>query len=412
MIVVGGTYVEFTDVPGSRTVAGSGLRAAGAIAATGEVELVSAVDDSMSDEASVVATGLGVALRPVRRDQPVAFNYFTPISSPSIDGPAATYDGVLEADAETLLCFGMIEHGPRRLRGRTCVIDPQRPRDLAGLSLDGIEADRIGLVCNRSEIRAIGGSDDLLMSARAASTRLDAQAVVVKRGALGCSVLINNSLVDVGPHPTERVWPIGSGDVFASAFSYAWGNGADAVDAARIGSAAASWWCGSRNPTVPKSVLDGRGEEVPGIGPAVDLVDHPVVYLAAPFFCLSQRWLVETSREALRGLGAEVFSPFHDVGDGGDEVAAADLDGLRTCGSVLALVDGFDGGTLYECGWAHRAEIPVVAFGADDQAEGAKMLVGSGAELHSDFSSSVYRAVWAAMGVNLVGRRVSGFEFQ
>jgi hypothetical protein len=29
-------------------------------------------------------------------------------------------------------------------------------------------------------------------------------------------------------------------------------------------------------------------------------------------------------------LGAEVFSPLHDVGPGGDEVARRDLDGLRS----------------------------------------------------------------------------------
>ena len=128
---------------------------------------------------------------------------------------------------------------------------------------------------------------------------------------------------------------------------------------------------------------------------------EPRVYLAGPFFDLPQRWLVEFAKRSLVGLGAEVFSPLHDVGTGGDEVAAADLEGLSGCGAVLALVDGWDAGTVFECGWASRAGIPVIAFAADPSSEEAKMLVGDGAEMHSDLSSAVYRSIWAAAGMEL-----------
>jgi nucleoside 2-deoxyribosyltransferase len=87
-----------------------------------------------------------------------------------------------------------------------------------------------------------------------------------------------------------------------------------------------------------------------------------MVYLAGPFFSLAERWLVETSRAVLAGLGASVFSPLHDVGVGGDEVAAPDLDGLRRADAVFALLDGWDPGTVYEVGWAHREDLPVVGF--------------------------------------------------
>ncbi len=131
-----------------------------------------------------------------------------------------------------------------------------------------------------------------------------------------------------------------------------------------------------------------------------------MVYLAAPFFSLSERWLVETSRAVLAGLGAAVFSPLHDVGVGGDEVAGPDLDGLRRADAVFALLDGWDPGTVYEVGWAHREDLPVVGFLNTPAHEGTKMLVGAGAELHDDLSSALYRAVWAAQGHLLDAGRI------
>jgi hypothetical protein len=400
VIVVGGTYIEVTDYPLLRTVAGSGLRAAGALSETGGVRLLSAVDVPLADEARSIAAGLGIKYQTVERDQTVAFRYFTPLSSPVIDGPGAVYRESIVAQDDTILVFGMIERGEWSAEGRTVVLDPQRPRDLTGVSRDGISADRLALVCNRAEVRAIGGSDDLTTAARAAGASVDAEVVVVKRGAVGCTVVHGDRVDHIGPHPTRTVWPIGSGDVFAAGFAHAWANGADPAEAARVGSSAGAWWCGNRSPTVPLSLLNGDLATLQAVPPAIDLVDAPRVYLAGPFFCLGQQWLIETAREALRGLGASVFSPLHDVGPGGDEVAAKDLDGL--------LIDGYDAGTIYECGWARKARIPVVAHGANATAEGAKTLVGDGVEIHADFTSAVYRSVWAAMGARIDGARVPG----
>lgn len=408
MIVVGGTYVETTDYPAYRTVAGSGVRAAGAVAEENPVTLYSAVDADLADEAASMAASLNVPYETVERDQEVGFRYFTPLSSPAIDGPSAVLRAPITVTDDTVLLFGMIERGSYEVTGNRVVLDPQRPRDLTGVTRDGINTDYLALVCNRAEIRAIGGSDDLTEAARTAAASVQAEVVVVKRGAVGCTVIYGDIVEHVGPHPTRTVWPIGSGDVFAAGFADAWGRGADPVEAARIGSAAASWWCGTRSPTVPRDILSGNLANVEGLAPAIDLVDNPKVYVAGPFFCLAERWLIETARDALLGLGADVFSPWHDVGAGGDEVAAKDLAGLLDATAVLALIDGYDSGTIYECGWASHAGIPVVAHGANAEAEGAKMLVGDGAEIHADFTSAVYRSIWAAMGAPVIGERVPG----
>jgi nucleoside 2-deoxyribosyltransferase len=120
------------------------------------------------------------------------------------------------------------------------------------------------------------------------------------------------------------------------------------------------------------------------------------IYLAAPFFTLAQRWMVEEARRCLLSLGAGVFSPIHDVGSHGDAeyIAKRDLDGLEQCSVVLALLDGEDAGTLFEVGHAHRHGIPVVALAESPRPESLTMLQGTGCTIVSDFSTAIYEAIW------------------
>lgn len=64
-------------------------------------------------------------------------------------------------------------------------------------------------------------------------------------------------------------------------------------------------------------------------------------------------------------------------------------------------------GTLYEVGWAHNKGTAVVGFLQAPGHEGSKMLVGTGAELHQDLSSALYRSVWAGQGHPLTPGRVT-----
>lgn len=413
MIVVGGTYEEHVVVPSHQIVAGSGLRAAAAISGAAPTRLCTALDDRSSTAAESSLATLGIDAIVVERDEPVAFRYFTPVSPPSIDGPAATYAPGITADDDTVLAFGMVETGHRDIRARRAIVDPQRPRDLRVFDLEGIHVDELAVVLNSREARALTGANvELDNAAQQILRNTKAEVVVVKDSGRGCRVLQRgwDATERVGPYPTRSVWPLGSGDVFAAGFTYAWGTGADAVEAARIASRCAAFWCGTRRSRLPAALLDGAP-----LGTVLDTASTeltppaaaPVVYLAAPFFNLAERWLVETSRAVLAGLGATVFSPLHDVGVGGDEVAGPDLEGLREADAVFALLDGWDPGTVYEVGWAHRADLSVVGFLNTPAHEGTKMLVGAGAELHDDLSSALYRAVWAAQGHPVDAGRIS-----
>lgn len=394
MIVVGGTYLEHCETPHERTLRGSGLRAAAALRSVEpDVRLVTAIDERTHEEAEFVFGGFGLEAEVVRRTEPVSFRYFTPISPPVIGGRLSRFDE-LEATDEAALVFGMIEGQPT-VSAQTLVYDPQQPLDLAALNLERFSYGRLAIVANAGETRALGHNEHVPTAARNLLGSSGAEVVVTKRAARGALVTTVDGQLEVGLYPTPSVWPIGSGDVFAAGFASAWIRGAAPANAARIGSLAASCWCGTRSLDIPQELFEGNST-------AIYLKPAPArIYLGGPFFNLGQRWLVELVREALRSLGGEVFSPLHDVGSGAEEVAKADLDGLNSCGSMLALLDDDDPGTLFEAGWATSHGIPIVGYAERPNPEASKMLLGTGAELHDDLSSAVYRSIWAAMGMPL-----------
>lgn len=409
MIVVGGTYDEIVVVPDSEELMGSGMRAAAALAGRGEgaALLYTAVDEGLEEEAELVAGALGFATRIVGRDERVGFRYVTPISTPAINGPNSRLRAPIQVDAadETVLAFGMVEDagGQVSIDAGILVFDPQRPRDAEPLDMSKYKADRAFVVANSFEMQKLGNDKD---HREAAANLLQStpslEGAITKRGASGClaSYRVGSEIEHtlVGAHPTSRVWPIGSGDTFSAGVAHALDAGASLVEAARVGSAAAAHWCSTRDPAIPLSILSGDFGGLPApISPTGGRV-----YLAGPFFTVAERWLIETVRDQLYSLGVDVWSPVHEVGHGGLEVAKADLQGLRKCDAVLALLDHEDPGTVFEVGWAARENYPIVGFASVLDEDGAKMMAGTTVELHRDLSTACYRAAWAVMGLRPV----------
>jgi bifunctional ADP-heptose synthase (sugar kinase/adenylyltransferase) len=95
--------------------------------------------------------------------------------------------------------------------------------------------------------------------------------VAFTHGERGCELLLRGRTVRVGAYRTREVEPTGAGDVFAAGFFLALGRGEDAVDAARLGAAAAS------------VVVEGRaGDELHRVREAVARAAHVPVDPARP----------------------------------------------------------------------------------------------------------------------------------
>ncbi len=394
MIVAGGCYLEVCAVPRWRRLFGSGGRAAASVGrlSPGTELHTYAHRGWVSDvRSSMHAFGVGATVQPI--DERISFSYFHPLSPALLEPAVPAAQPALTVSGDVVLRFGFVE-GDAVVSARRAVHDPQTGHAASPFRANGSRVERLAVVLNQGEAEAATGAagDDVGAALLAAH---DAEVVVVKRGCEGARVFRAGGVpADIPAYRSERVFKIGSGDVFSAAFAHHWGErGLGAVDAADLASRSVAHF------------IDYHALPLP---PAAELASQPalpagrrpgLIYLAGPFFDLAQRWLVEEALERLQALGAPVFSPLHDVGTGrpAQETAAADLEGLDRCAALLALLDGADPGTLFEVGYARARGKPVVVLAERLDDPNLTMLVGTGCRVARDLTSALYQAAWAAM---------------
>jgi nucleoside 2-deoxyribosyltransferase len=390
MIIAGGSYLEICLHPEWRRLFGSGLRAAAAVAGLSPRTVLHTYGftDWTNDIAhSAEAFGARAAVRPI--GEAISFSYVHPLSASRLYPRAPRGHTPLEADGDVVLRFGFVE-GDAVVRADCAVYDPQTGTGSEPFEANGSRAAHVAVVLNEEEAAEESGRID-------AGRLMDfhgAEVIVVKRGPRGATVYTTlGASADLPAYRSAKVFKIGSGDVFSAAFAHYWGEKRlDPAVAGDLASRSVANFVDGH--TLPLAAASSSGPEIPVDGSRL----RGRIYLAGPFFDLAQRWLVEEAYRTLLALGADVFSPLHEVGTGlpRAELAAADLAGLRGCSSVLALLDGMDPGTIYEVGYARALGLPVVALAERTDAESLTMIAGSDCEIVDDFTSAVYRAIWAA----------------
>jgi nucleoside 2-deoxyribosyltransferase len=128
---------------------------------------------------------------------------------------------------------------------------------------------------------------------------------------------------------------------------------------------------------------------------------EPTIYLAAPFFDIGEFWLMEEVRDILIEEGADVISPYHDIGRAEDfddptEMAEEDIEAIEDADGVLALIDKCDPGTNFELGYARKSDKPAVAYKHEPKRSHTSMLEGAGCPVYSDLSTAIFKIMWAS----------------
>ena len=391
--VVGGVYAERCVEPFWDDVYGSGGRAAAAIsAAVPDVRLVTYHAATLKDGFASLAAAYGVGFEGPSVPEGVTFDYMHSLADPRITPrpDAILRYAPLDVADEVVLRFGMLE-GTAKVKARRAIYDPQSAFDPRPFAENGSEADSLALILNRLEGRRLTGATEPGRIVDALLDQGEAEVVVLKLGGHGALIGSESSRDLVPAYKSASVWKLGSGDVFSAAFSLFWGIQELApAEAADLASRATSYYCGTRAlPILPADEL--RLLRLAPVRPAAGRI-----YLAAPFFNLAERWIVEEVRTQLRLMGVDVFSPLHDVGVGpAEQVTAMDLKGLDNCQAVLAILNGGDAGTIFEVGYAVARGLPVVALAQNMRPEDMKMPMGSGCLVVEDVVSAIYHAVWS-----------------
>jgi nucleoside 2-deoxyribosyltransferase len=86
------------------------------------------------------------------------------------------------------------------------------------------------------------------------------------------------------------------------------------------------------------------------------------IYLAAGWFSEEQEQARLEVLSVLKTLVCDFYSP-KDHGEGvTDEVFQKNLDYVSTADYIVASTEGKDMGTLFECGYAFRANVPIIYY--------------------------------------------------
>lgn len=393
--VAGGTYLEKCLFPEWHELYGSGLRAALAANSLG-AQVAFHTYISKDNEATLFSrAGLAsVELLSLPTPVTVKFEYVHGLSTPHIWPVPLPQNEPLKIEDEAILRFGFME-GDAIVSGERVVYDPQNPFQPIAFSKNGSIAQQLAIVCNRAEGRILTGEPQPEKMAAVLREREKCAVAVIKCGSHGCVVADESGVKHVPSYKTDFVWPIGSGDVFASVFAFHWAlNKQAAVEAATLASRATAFYC-------ERMSLDFYGKAFENFKPEPFHTransKPPFVYLAGPFFSMSQNWLIEEAYRALEGQGLRVFSPLHHVGRGSAaEVYGKDIEGLEKSDIVFACVDGLDSGTIFEIGYAVAKGKLAVAFVQNERPEDLKMLEGARCLLEKDFVTSIYKTYWLA----------------
>jgi nucleoside 2-deoxyribosyltransferase len=323
----------------------------------------------------------------------IGFYYNHPLACPIIQGRSED-NYSLKLSGRCVIGFGMLE-AVTQIDGEWVVYDPQSPRHPSSFRGQAGKAEHLALVLNESEAKKLSGETEILQIRDTLFEREGCECLVMKCGAKGALVFTSkdDEGVVIPVYKTSHVWPLGSGDVFTTVFSFFWFSGCKPVDAAMNASKAVAVYCNG----------NGNIEAIPELiqkkGMFEELVHRKngLVYLAGPFFTLSEKLFVSECRNLLFAMGIKVFSPYHDVGEGkAEDVAPKDINKLEECSCVFAIVDGLDSGTLFEVGYAVAMGKKVVAY-AENETEGTmKMLMGTGCNIEKDFTTALYKTCWYA----------------
>jgi len=394
LTIIGGSYLENCIDPSYRELYGSGLRAAAALSNKGfEIFLHSCIGKKYESMAILKSHTYGYECSYVIGENTTEFEYYHPLSFPIINfDEDVEHQEIDNIKGEYILYYGMLEANAR-FSGNYVVYDPQNH---ISFKETGSSAKHLAIVLNRNEALMLSGinSTNLEEVGKRIIKSENAEVLVIKNGAHGALIFENEKVSEIPVFETDSVWPIGTGDIFSAVFSWKWMiEQKNAFESAYLASQYTAQYAQSRH--------------LPLIRPSSSLKELKVtreiknIYLAGPFFTIAERWLINEIRNTLIEFGNNVFSPLHDVGVyeignnlNAKKIADKDIEGLKRCDTILAVVSGLDAGTLFEIGYARSLNKKVVILSQNVNENDLIMLIGTNCEITEDLSTAIYKASW------------------
>ncbi|KOE60458.1 PfkB family carbohydrate kinase [Aggregatibacter actinomycetemcomitans] len=402
--VIGGVYIERCAWPHWDELYGSGGRALSVLQSLGcATKLYSCLNKDSANilqaRAGIYKTSFEICSSLKESYRPIKFHYLHGLSTPQISAITTEFAQQNEIIEDNILVFGMLEGNPT-ISGNKVVYDPQNPISPKDFSENGSTANELAIVLNTNEAYKLIKNRNLSLDEIAYELiKNKAKVVIIKQGVRGVNIYqkLNDRYIKKDSVPcyfTKNVWKIGSGDCFSAHFAYQWiYEGKTPTEAAELASKATAYYCETRGYPSFEEFTNWKNRVQP--------ITHRhsekkvTVYLAGPFFTLSQIWLINETRRLLSKMGLIVFSPYHEIGTGDAiMVVPKDIDGINNSDIIFAIFDGKDSGTIFEIGYATAKNKPVIVYNENEKSEDLKMMEGTDCIVIKDYVSAIYRTLW------------------
>lgn len=235
MIVAGGTYGERCHYPHWDQIYGSGLRAAIALAEVSPgTTLHSYVSSDWWDDVQATLSSLGLKGALQRTENPpISFAYLHSLDRMGPLPEVRHSQPPLEVEADAVLRFGMIE-GDAKVTGDRVVFDPQS--SAGTFNVNGSTSRSLVHIATQAEIVDFARTEnrsereDMTLDQRLREgvialreTTPGLTMVLVKDNLGGLALYRGDEPNVISTYAAESYFRIGSGDVIAAAFAYAWG---------------------------------------------------------------------------------------------------------------------------------------------------------------------------------------------
>jgi hypothetical protein len=322
----------------------------------------------------------------------ITFKYSFALAQPSIfpDLPNIEKSEMIKVNSDNVIAYGMLE-SEFRIKAKKVVYDPQTSTKPESFSSIG-EAEEVVYIVNKKEAQSLSKSKDHDGFKKYFFEVENAIAFIVKDGPNGATLFYEDNTVKIPSYITDSVNKIGSGDIFTSSFGYYWFHkNLSFVDCAINASKSVALFC-DKNVFLDCSVMNSFPyKEFNSID-----ISKKRVYLASPFFSISELILIDKIRTAFLDLGICVFSPFHDVGLGSDQVISEkDLRGIDESDIVFCVLDNLDSGTLIESGYSLAENKKIIGYQRTSDRKNLLMLMAGDFKCYQHLTTAIYHTIWS-----------------
>ena len=324
-------------------------------------------------------------------DEIITFKYSFSLDQPTIfphllNLPVAEQ---LNVDSENIIAFGMLE-ADFTLSGNKVIYDPQTPIKPKKFSEFG-KAEELIYIVNKNEASSIASSEDIEEIRNYFFNSEHAKAFIIKNGPFGAILYLRDKEIKIPSYITNNVNKIGSGDIFTSSFGFYWMiKGLSLEDSALYASRSTAIYCDKKVYVDTSTLNPFCYQEFNN-----QIFTEKQVYLASPFFSLSELILIDKIRFAFLSFGVKVFSPFHDIGLGDDTIIAKkDLEGIENSDIIFCILDNFDSGTLIESGYSLAKGKKIIGY--HRTCDDGKLLMLKPANIHfyQHLTTAIYQTIW------------------